>query len=328
MIKLSPYIFYLFTSFLCLNVAFAQEDAVESTQEASMPSSTEAPNTSSAQRNPRLDLPPPNVIELTKQLNNDIQRRIDADYYQRVDINGIEQLFVISEAHTALVKGVAVIVAETGRNSLSRYALAELVEPMNATGWVTILVPAPTFAFEPLAHENLNQNENAPTVEDDTTGPIKHPFESRELISQLEFDTHQTHMVALMESVVNISSAYPGFFLVVAQGTSAAWLTKIYAEQTNSQPDALVAISPYWPDYQYNKQLPKWLAQVPAPVLDIFNSWDNTWIKQTAPNRVIEAQRGLKLHYRQREIVGQPYDKQQFVYVAKEIYGWLTHMGW
>lgn len=309
------------------------EAVTESTDASSSDSepqndSTDEESASLAQRNPRLDLPPPSVIELAKQLNNDIQRHIDADYYRRVDINGVEQLFVISEAHSAIVKGVAVIVAETGRNSLSRYALAELVNPLNEKGWVTLLVPAPTFAFEPLKHENLNQVKNTPTVEDDSARQKTLSFEDREQISQVDFDTHEAHMKALMESVVDISSAYPGFFLVVGQGTSAAWLTKIYAEQTSSQPDALVAISPYWPDYQYNKQLPKWLSQVPAPVLDIFNSWDNTWIKQTAPMRAIEAQRGLKLHYRQREIVGQPYDKQQFIYVAKEIYGWLTHMGW
>lgn len=297
------------------------------TNAASDATSTEAKEDLS-KRNPRLDLPPPSVIEFAKQQNNDIQRYMDADHYRKFDINGVEQLMVISESHTALTKGVAVIVAETGTNSLSRHALAELVKPLNATGWVTVLLPAPTFAFEPLKGKNLNPEQIPPTLEDNATTKAPFSFEDREQISASDFTTHESHMTTLMESVVEVSSNYPGFFLVIAQGTSAAWLSKIYADQTISQPDALVAISPYWPDYHYNKQLPKWLANVQAPVLDMYNSWDNAWIKKTAPQRVIEAEKALKLHYRQREIVGQPYDKQQFIYVAKEIYGWLTHMGW
>ncbi|MCY7294265.1 DUF3530 family protein [Alteromonas sp. a30] len=325
------------------SVAFAQEaEDTQTEQDTSSASSTESsspPNATSdatstsptedlSQRNPRLDLPPPSVIELAKQQNNDIKRYMDADHYRKFEINGVEQLLVISESHTALTKGVAVIVAETGTNSLSRHALAELVKPLNATGWVTVLLPAPTFAFEPIKGKNLNPEKIPPTLEDKATTKQPFPFEDREQIPDSDFTTHESHMTELMERVVEVSNNYPGFFLVVAQGTSAAWLSKIYAEQTISQPDALVAISPYWPDYRYNKQLPKWLARVPAPVLDIYNSWDNAWIKKTAPQRVIEAEKALKLHYRQREIVGQPYDKQQFLYVAKEIYGWLTHMGW
>lgn len=294
-----------------------------------------------AVRNPRLDLPPPTTITYAQQDTQDIQRTLEPDHYRTVTVEDKEALFIISEANIALTKGVAIIIGESGRNSLSQHALSELVPSLNDYGWVTILVPAPNYGYSArngdyLPEKDETATEDAQAPQEDTTlnasteindNPV-YPFQGLTTIQESDFTNHEDQMLALMQEVVEYSSTYPGFFLVVAQGSSAAWLAKIYSEQKLPQPDALVAISPNWPEQRYNKNLPEYIAQVTAPVLDVYNQWDNDWTKKSAKKRAIAAERALKLHYRQREIIGQPYDKQQFIYLAKEIYGWLTYMGW
>ncbi|UAA38103.1 DUF3530 family protein [Paraneptunicella aestuarii] len=282
----------------------------------------------------RANLPPPVNIAITEQIKADIQRSIEPDFYRTTLVGEEEILVVINEANIALTKGVAIIVSESGVNSLNKFALASLVEPMNDHGWVTILVPAPTLGLRGYqqppptdANAMMNNGQNDIQVNANNKENIA-PYYQSPLIHEDDFKAHEQHMLQLMQSIVQYSSNYPGFFLVIAQGTSAAWLAKIYSEQQIPQPDAFVAISANWPEHKYNKELPEYIAQMHAPVLDIYNRWDTEWTTKTAKKRSIAAERALKLHYRQREIVGQSFDHNQFIYLSKEIYGWLTYMGW
>ena len=116
--------------------------------------------------------------------------------------------------------------------------------------------------------------------------------------------------------------------MVISKGTSAAWLSKIYAENTLDVPDAFVAFSPYWPDRKRNQRLPEWIANTSMPVLDLYSSSDNEWARKTVAQREIEAIKSLKLQYRQRELLGFNLYQPHNTYISKEIYGWLSHMGW
>ena len=297
----------------------------------------------------RADLPPPRNIAITQQIQNDIQRVLEPDQYETTLVGEDEILLVINQADTAIVKGVAVIVGEAGRNSLNNYALASLVEPLNSYGWVTILLPAPTVGLEGIFDSsnmstgnnidstNANSEPPAPTAQttedsnqlsNEQANRNIQPYSQSTVISNAGFIAHEQRMNQLMSSATQFSSQYPGFFLVIAQGTSAAWLSKIYSEEQVEQPDALITISVNWPEKKFNKLIPEFIAQTPTPVLDIYSQWDSEWTTKTAKKRAIAARKSLKLHYRQREIIGQPFDPNQFIYLSKEIHGWLTHMGW
>lgn len=307
----------------------------------------------------RLSLPPPTNLRYAQQQKWDIERTISADAFETALVNNEEVLFVINEANLAITKGVAVIIGEAGSNSLSHLSMSQLVEPLNDFGWVTVLVSAPTVAFTGEHNElipgmpsapNTNsapvvtppdanaQTSNAQTSNADPAAsntanaamPAQPVFPQTEaqVFQDADFLRHETQLVALMEQVVTYSSRYPGFFLVIAKGTTSAFLAKLYAEEKIGQPDAFVTLGTYWPERPRNKALAKYLGEIETPVLDLYNSWDNGWTKTTAKLRRIEAERALKLHYRQREIVGQAYDSEQYQYIAKEIYGWLTYMGW
>jgi hypothetical protein len=77
-----------------------------------------------------------------------------------------------------------------------------------------------------------------------------------------------------------------------------------------------------------SQRLPQWIANTPMPVLDLYNSRDNGWSQTTVSQREIASIKSLKLQYRQRELHGFNTYHQYNVYLSKEIYGWLSHMGW
>jgi hypothetical protein len=131
-----------------------------------------------------------------------------------------------------------------------------------------------------------------------------------------------------MQSLLDKSAEYPGFVVVVSEGTTAAWLAKMYDEQLITEPDAFVSISAYWPQIELNDQIAGYLANTSFPVLDLYSQWDNKWTITTAEKRRIAAVRALKLHFRQTELIGVPIGQGQHQYLTKQIIGWLTFMGW
>lgn len=254
-------------------------------------------------------------MDINQQFRQDIERAIEGDQYELLLAGEQEIQIFTSDSHTPITKGVAILINEYAQAPLGRKSLAPLVDHLNATGWVTIIMPAPTNV---LAQTEAPQEQQI----------IPKAFDGQVAISEQAFQQQEQQLMLQMRSVVQKSEQYPGFFLVIAQGTSAAWLTKLYAEQQLETPDALITLSPYWPEQQWNKRLPEFMAQTDMPVLDIYNQWGNSWARKTIEQRKIAAVKGLKMHYRQREIIGQPFDRQQFTYLGKEIYGWLTYMGW
>lgn len=154
-------------------------------------------------------------------------------------------------------------------------------------------------------------------------------YTSTPIISEQLFQQQQQAFQLLMNALEQERSEYPGFFLLIAQGTSAAWLAGLYVDGTlQDQPDALVTLGVNWPQHDLNQQLPDLLAETPFPVLDIYNQFDSDWTKRTAQQRKVAAVKSLKLHFRQREIIGPRYDHYQHEYLSREIHGWLTYMGW
>jgi hypothetical protein len=214
---------------------------------------------------------------------------------------------------------------------------------MNKIGWVTILIPAPDIGFIPITIPEAVLEENQETTSEEETKILADTQETSLGAPLLDLDIsqsavttidnqavvkHEQQLVSLLQAVFEKSQEYPGYFLVISKGTSAAWLSKIYAEKTLVSPDAFVMVSPYWPDRKHNQRLPEWIAITPMLVLDLHSSWDNGWARKTVSRRQIAAVKALKLQYRQRELLGFTMHQQHSAYIGKEIYGWISHMGW
>ena len=258
-----------------------------------------------------------------KQQIADLERVLYPESYQILTVEEQEILLIVSQNTTPLARGVAVLISESGRSMVSHNSLFPLSQHLNDLGWVTMIMPAPQLERSiPVAAINqaADMESNSPPALSATSGLTA--------IDTEQFLIREQQMTLQMKAVIDKTNDYPGFLLVIAQGTSAAWLAKIYAEEKLDAPDAFVAVSPYWPSRELNIKLAEYLANTTMPVLDIYNDWDNAWSLQSYPARQIAANKALKLHYRQREIIGLASENQKSDYLGKEIYGWLSYMGW
>lgn len=264
----------------------------------------------------------------------DIQHSQFEDQFDTLLVDEQTVPIAIEESNTAITRGVAVLLSEAGRNPFSQHGLKHLTESLNNVGWVTMVMPAPEYGFWPMEEtvdENTTETPQNETQQEDAAESEQtdvHARSAQSHIQQGSFERHEQSLIIQMQAIAQKTQQYPGFFLVIAQGTSAAWLTKIYAEKKLGDPDGLVIISPHWPDREFNRQIPQWTSQTQMPLLDIYSPWDTNWAKETVSQRRIQSVKALKLMYRQRELTGQKLDQQQFQRLGKEIYGWLTHMGW
>ncbi|MEP7705519.1 DUF3530 family protein [Paraglaciecola sp. 25GB23A] len=250
----------------------------------------------------------------------DLQRALFSDQYIKLKVAEQDLLVVLNENTNAIARGVAILLTQGNTTLTSNQGLAPLVGQLTQLGWVTMLVPSPATEFL-TARELLIDGAESPLEPASVKMPVQH-------ISQATFDEHLEKLSLIMQAALEKAKEYPGFILVIAQGTSAASLTQLYAQQTLPSPDALVVIAPFWPDRIYNNQLATELANTSMPVLDLFSTRDNTWSLTSVDLRKVATVKALKLQYRQRQIIGSNDMERVAPYISKEIYGWLSHMGW
>jgi hypothetical protein len=250
----------------------------------------------------------------------DLQRALFSDQYIKLKVAEQDLLVVLNENTNAIARGVAILLTQGNTTLTSNQGLAPLVGQLTQLGWVTMLVPSPATEFL-TARELLIDGAQSALEPASVKMPAQH-------ISQATFNEHLEKLNLIMQAALEKAKEYPGFILVIAQGTSAASLTQLYAQQTLPSPDALVVIAPFWPDRIYNNQLATELAYTSMPVLDLFSARDNTWSLTSVDLRKVATVKALKLQYRQRQIIGSNDMEQAAPYISKEIYGWLSHMGW
>lgn len=109
--------------------------------------------------------------------------------------------------------------------------------------------------------------------------------------------------------------------LLVAQGSSAAWLASLLAAKQLPAPDALLLLDAAYPAKDANAVMARELAQLPVPVLDLYHDAPHPWRLDAAQARQLEVRRGNKLDWRQQRY-------RQPSQWANQVKGWLHHLGW
>jgi hypothetical protein len=267
-----------------------------------------------------LSLPVSAAIEKELLKTLDLERALFSDQYLKLSAAGQDLVVILHENTNAIARGVAILVTESNTTLTSNQGLAPLAKQLNEFGWVTMLIPSPPTDF-------LTPRE----VVIDSTDSQLSPSLVKTPVLQITEQTLVQHLQSLsliMQAVTEKAKEYPGFILVIAHGTSAASLIQLYAEQKIKSPDAMVVLEPYWPDRTQNNRIASFLANTSMPVLDIYCSCDNAWSFTNVDLRKVATIKGLKLQYRQRELIGVLNIEQAASYINKEIYGWLSHMGW
>ncbi|WP_124916910.1 DUF3530 family protein [Alteromonas flava] len=246
-------------------------------------------------------------------LHTDTQNRLPQASVETI-LAGTEQVPVTStSASLPLTRGVAIIISDHLDGVFGDDGISVIAQSLNEWGWHTVILPAPV--------PNLSSEE------------IADAEAMNALSAQVTFTSEARTRYGLslsqrMQGVAELVQTVPGYRLVIARGIAAAGLISLYQQGALAEPDSLVITGPFWPNQSFNQQLPVELAQTPFPVLDITSEWDNRWSLQTIDARRKAAVTELKLHYRQRDIVGTVYTEQQYLALAKQIYGWITYLGW
>jgi hypothetical protein len=261
-------------------------------------------------------------VPIEQVLAQDLVHFMPNSRYEEVQAGEQTLPIVINTSNVPISKGAAILISDIGHGQLGSKMLGPLITNLNDHGWNTVATFSPSIG---LSYE-IQLNPDLLNNEDETTS-IK-PYQSLTSYREDNFTLHEQQMQLFMNSVMERAEQYPGFALVIAEGTSAAWLTKLYAQGDLRIPDSLVVISPFWPDPEFNEQLPELVLKAPPPILDIVSQWDNKWALHTRQARLKSATVGLKPKYRQRELIGLPHGQNQAQYLTKEIVGWTNYLGW
>ncbi|WP_159084131.1 DUF3530 family protein [Saccharobesus litoralis] len=253
----------------------------------------------------------------TQLLSQDLKRFGDSDEVKELVAGDSTFVALVSEQDTSFTRGVAILMADSSLSQMQTQAYGHLRYSLNAHGWVTIAAGAP----EPYHEQGRINDSNRETY-------LQSAYQSAEFISA-EGQTQQKQKLQIrMQALLNMAGDYPGIIMVVAQGATAGFLTELYHAQTLSEPEIFVLVQPYLADYKANKALPKKIAELQTPILDIWSDYDNPWAKATVASRKRYARKLLTMHYRQRQLFGDRGWEQRDARLTKEIVGYIAYLGW
>lgn len=263
---------------------------------------------------------------------------------------GTEEFAVITrEDFTGRTKGVAILLPDWNSSTSTSVDLANLRVQLNDYGWATMAASIPDKpSFQPVAIPDLPQSntptdntneeessdEDSPQSPPQSTASLPAPYAATERSTTLETQitdniatTYRQLLNLRVNSLYQEAENYPGFFIILTQGCTAASLMRLVAEQQIEPPEAIILISAFCPDTEINEQLNIDIAQSNVPILELFRKTDPSWVTSSIPRRKKLAYKFFKSHYRQRELFSTHHSTKKQERLLKEVYGWLTKMG-
>jgi hypothetical protein len=198
-------------------------------------------------------------------------------------------------AFTAKVKGTILFVPDWSQHASSPKYLNLLRRDFNDYGWDTLAIAVPDAPFE-----------NDVTSLDNYKAQL------------------QLRITAAMASI----QAGKNAIIVVAQGSSAALISQLYADKKLQEPQSLILLEAYLPQVEQQRSLPLAIARQQVPTLDLMQEQGNQHVAAQWRLRKQLAKQQQKLLYRQREISGLIAQAETQQRVLKEIHGWLSYQGY
>ncbi|AWL11049.1 hypothetical protein HMF8227_00553 [Saliniradius amylolyticus] len=270
-------------------------------------------------------------LDPQRLLNEDLKRQLPAHRYQMLTLDENAEFPVLVNTHSSpSSRGVAVLVNDISEAPLEQSALAPLVPYLNGLGWDTLLLSPPQtelFAVGERNDTDTQSTSSSPTSKEPEANPIR-PYQTTSPMTEQAIEQHKTVFANYMQAVQQERQSYRGYHLVIAKGTSAAWIIEMYNQAQLPPADGIVILGPYLPDSEMNRRVPDLISRNRLPLLDIYTRWDNHWASMSVHQRRQAARKAFQPDYRQRQLVGQSLSDEQYAYMSKEIYGWLSSMGW
>lgn len=227
--------------------------------------------------------------------NTDLKWQIPAEEITELLAGEKSFLALKRAAFTAKVKGTILFIPDWSQHASSPKYLNLLRKEFNDYGWNTLAIAVP----------------DAP-LNDDIPG-----------LTQYKGQLKQRVEVAMTSAMTENSTV-----IVVAQGSSAALISQLYADKQLQEPQSLILLEAYLPQAEQQRSLPLAIAKQQIPTLDLMQEQGNQQVAAQWQLRKQLARQQQKLLYRQREINGLIAQTETQQRVFKEIYGWLSYQGY
>ncbi|WP_199611096.1 DUF3530 family protein [Flocculibacter collagenilyticus] len=295
---------------------------------------------------------------------NDIQHYLRGDEIKQMVAADDTFLVLLRENMTGQSKGVMIFIPDWSEPATSAKGINYLRKEMNDYGWVTMSMavsgpvvneqyfpdynrkPTPPSSDEagsttettsPASSNENNEAVNSENTEEaagntaDNSNAIPTSqlatIDTTNAFNEASVTTYKQQLLLRIQSVMNEAQNYPGYFVVVAQGASGAWLTSLYATEALEPPQALILLSATVENTTLNRQFAQDIGRTEMPILDIYQTNDRSWLLSSLKLRRQYAKKFFKVHYRQRELFGDTSYTAQYERLHKTIYGWLTSLG-
>jgi hypothetical protein len=198
-------------------------------------------------------------------------------------------------AFTAKAKGTILLIPDWSQHAASPNYLNLLRKEFNDYGWHTLAIAVPDAPFEP-----------------DNTA----------------LDGYKKQLQQRIEVAMSMALTENSTVIVVAQGSSAALISQLYADKKLQEPRSLILLEAYLPQPEQQRSLALAIAKQQIPTLDLMQQQGNQQVAAQWQLRKQLAKQQQKLLYRQREISGLIAQSETQQRVFKEIYGWLSYQGY
>lgn len=277
-------------------------------------------------------------LSYSKLLENDIKRTLHEDQFTELEADNHKFSVQFIPSMQALNKGLVIFIPDANSQLGDTTSLMALRQQLSQLGWSTVLIPSSDLSKELIQEEEQgaeqedNNEAESDKAQSEPVTMVKElmakvgfsPFEPK---SYLSFDEQ---LVSRLNAIESHYQNVLGRRIIVSQGLSASAMLKYLSNTTPSDLpiDGLIINNPYFPEYDRNKEIPRLVAQVQVPLLDILSAADNRWSMSTQDRRRVSARVGLKQNYRQLAAYGLSKHEDELNGIAKDIYGWTTYLGW
>lgn len=224
----------------------------------------------------------------------DLQRQLIASELTELTSASGSFMALQRQALTSYTKGTAIIVPDWTEHPASPDYLNSLRQQLNDYGWHTLAIMGP-----PPSDFNLEQN----------------------------VINYQQLLAERVLAAVGQAQLQGGNIIIIAKGSNAALLNRLYITERITSPAAFIMLGAYLADVTLNLQLAGDIAEQSIPTLDISHHRDNRFVNANLKLRQQLVQRNLKANYRQRQLTGTFYNEDLHAWVLKEITGWLHSLG-
>ncbi|GEM_PF-6729594 len=280
-------------------------------------------------------------------MHDDIRTQFHDNDYTIIDIDGRQQPVFTFESNLSETRATILFLLDE-KDSRLFGTMHKLAQTLPNVGLNTIVFaegfaniqPSKSDASDNTAQSDVNNQalsqdtreeptESSPSTDAGST--IAQSFAVTTTANAEQTDSNLASLTHCSEQLNNrISRLYDALSLssqrtiILTSGLLSSCL--FYIE--NIPGDALITINPFIDNFELNVQLSDKIASTSQPVLDLVNKTSNRYSSKNAVHRRISSQRLMKAHYRQRDIIGHRMSHRQVEYIAKEIYGWLTFLGY